>query len=79
MICPFVADQPSWAKLAHGLGVGPAPLPFDELTARRLADALIEAVTKPQIAQRAQDVRRRVEAEDGMGQAADLIHLALGA
>jgi sterol 3beta-glucosyltransferase len=79
VICPFVADQPSWAKLAHRLGVGPALVPFDELTARRLADALTEAVTNPQIAQRAQDVRARVGAEDGVGRAADLIHLALGA
>lgn len=78
VICPFVADQPSWGKLVHRLGTGPSPIPFADLEARGLANALTQAVTSPLIARRANEVSEQVAADDGIGRAIDLIGRALG-
>ena len=37
IVVPLAADQPSWARVVHELGAGPAPIPFPALTADRLA------------------------------------------
>ncbi|MFE4514657.1 glycosyltransferase, partial [Kitasatospora sp. NPDC056783] len=44
---PVMADQPFWAARLHGLGVAPRPVPFEELTAERLAAAITAALTEP--------------------------------
>lgn len=67
ILTPFLADQPSWARQVHALGVGPVPLPFQRLTAERLAEAIREAVTNPTMRQRATELGRRIQAEDGLG------------
>src|SRR6266852_4619509 len=33
VLTPLLADQPSWARQVYALGAGPAPLPFQTLTA----------------------------------------------
>jgi UDP:flavonoid glycosyltransferase YjiC (YdhE family) len=68
ILIPLAADQPSWARQVSALGAGPAPLPFQTLTAERLADAIREAVTNPAMRQRAAELGRRIQAEDGLGQ-----------
>jgi UDP:flavonoid glycosyltransferase YjiC (YdhE family) len=73
VITPFLADQPSWARVVHGLGAGPRPVPFPELTVDRLAAAIKEAVTSPTIHRRAEDVAAALRAEDGVGRAVALI------
>jgi sterol 3beta-glucosyltransferase len=45
VIVPFFADQPYWGRRAHALGVGPPPIPSQDLTAERLAGAMREAIT----------------------------------
>jgi len=65
---PLAADQPSWAGLVSALGAGPAPLPFQTLTAERLAEAIREAVTNPAMRQRATELGKQIQAEDGAGQ-----------
>lgn len=65
---PLAADQPSWARLVSALGAGPAPLPFPTLTAERLAEAIREAVTNAAMRQRATELSKQIQAEDGVGQ-----------
>jgi sterol 3beta-glucosyltransferase len=68
VLTPLAADQPSWARLVSALGAGPAPLPFQTLTAQRLAQAIREAVTNAAMQQRATELSRQIQAEDGVGQ-----------
>jgi sterol 3beta-glucosyltransferase len=72
VLTPLAADQPSWARQIYALGAGPAPLPFQTLTAERLAGAIREAVTNPAIRQRAAELGRQIQAEDGLGQTIEL-------
>ncbi|MGO8948060.1 MAG: glycosyltransferase [Ktedonobacterales bacterium] len=72
VITPVAADQPSWARQVHALGAAPAPIPFQSLTAERLAAAIREAVINPTMRQRATELGKRIQAEDGVGQATDL-------
>lgn len=71
ILTPVAADQPSWARLVHALGVGPAPLPFPTLTAERLAAAIREAVANPVMRQRAADLGRQIQAEDGLSRTSE--------
>jgi len=73
VICPFLADQPSWANVVHSLGTGPQPLPFARLDARQLAAALREAVTDPAQRRHAATKGDQVRAEHGVEHAASLI------
>jgi len=72
VLTPLAADQPSWARRVHALGVGPAPLSFQTLTAERLAEAIREAVTNPAMRQRAAALGRQIQAEDGLGRTIEL-------
>jgi hypothetical protein len=38
VVCPFVADQPFWARIAQERGVAPDPLPQRSLTSEALAE-----------------------------------------
>jgi UDP:flavonoid glycosyltransferase YjiC (YdhE family) len=71
ILVPLAADQPSWARIVHALGVGPAPLPFQTLTAERLASAIRQAVTDPAMRRRAADLGKRIQAEDGLSRATE--------
>jgi sterol 3beta-glucosyltransferase len=73
VICPHLADQPSWARVVHDLGAGPPPIPFRDLTASRLAQALHDATTNPVMRQRAAAIGSKIRSEDGTGRAAEAI------
>lgn len=81
IITPLTADQPSWARTVHQLGAGPAPIPFPELTAERLAAAIRQAVTDQQMRQQATELGWRIRAEDGLSRTAELFsqHIARAA
>lgn len=72
VVVPLAADQPSWARVVHALGAAPAPIPFQALTAQRLADAISEAVSNEAIRRRAAEASRQLQAEDGTGRAVEL-------
>lgn len=67
LVCPFVADQPFWGRLVQHLGVGPAPLPQNRLSADALAAALRELVSSPRLSRAAGRIGEQVRAEDGVG------------
>ena len=46
IVIPFFADQPFWGQRVADRGVGPRPIPRQQLTAARLAYALDQAATK---------------------------------
>jgi sterol 3beta-glucosyltransferase len=59
ILVPLTAAQPSWARMLHALGVGPAPIPYQTLTAERLASAIRQAVSDPAMRQRARVSSKR--------------------
>ena len=69
VVCPFVADQPFWARLAQQRGVAPAPQPQRHLTAAGLASAITTAATDPGMARAAEELGHRVRSEDGVSAA----------
>ncbi len=72
IVTPFVADQPNWAKRIEALGVGPRAIPFRELTAELLADAIRQATPDSAMRQRASALGEQIRREDGVGTTVDL-------
>jgi sterol 3beta-glucosyltransferase len=70
---PHAADQPMWAQLVYEMGCSVAPLPFLELTADRLAEAIIMTLTDPRYAQAVAALGQKVRAEGGVKRASQLI------
>lgn len=77
VIVPFFGDQPFWAGRVHALGVGPAPLPRQRLSADRLAFALRIATTNQGMRARAAALGARLRAEDGVGAAVHVVNQIL--
>jgi UDP:flavonoid glycosyltransferase YjiC (YdhE family) len=73
IVIPFLIDQPFWGKRVYDLGVGPAPIPRRKLTVDRLAQAIQETVTNTAMRQRAADLGSKIQAEDGIAKAAEII------
>lgn len=51
----------------------PCPIPFKELTAERLADAIQQATSDGTMRERARSIGEQVRAEDGAGAAIEVI------
>jgi UDP:flavonoid glycosyltransferase YjiC (YdhE family) len=73
-IVPFFADQPFWGKQLARAGVGTEPIPRKKLSAEGLAAALRQLTGDQQMQQRASEMGKRVRAEDGVGQAVQIIN-----
>jgi sterol 3beta-glucosyltransferase len=73
VVIPFFADQPFWGQRVAKLGVGPEPIPRKKLTAERLAQAIHTAVTDQAMRQRAADLGAKIQAEDGVARAVDVV------
>lgn len=74
LVIPHNFDQPFWGKRVSELGVAPAPLRLNDLTAARLAGALHRLTHDADMRGRAAELGRRVQAEDGLKAAVDRIH-----
>lgn len=75
VICSVFADQPFWGRRVTVLGVG-AHLPFKQLTLSGLERALRSAL-RPETAQRAVALGKRLQAENGIEQAVRAIQFHL--
>ena len=73
IVIPFLGDQHFWGRRVHDLGVGPAPIPRSKLTVDRLARAIEEAVTNTAMRQRAAELGSKIQAEDGIANAVEII------
>ncbi|CAM8971223.1 unnamed protein product [Rhodiola kirilowii] len=64
-IVPFFGDQPFWGERVHARGVGPAPIPVEEFSLPKLVDA-IKYMLDPQVKERAIQLAKDMENEDGV-------------
>lgn len=78
VIVPFAFDQPFWGARIQALGAGPAPIAQKRLSADRLANAINQAVTDPSIRQCAGASRQAIAAEDGIGNAVQVVRQVFG-
>ncbi|MFV0131737.1 glycosyltransferase [Streptomyces sp. HMX87] len=62
---PDMADQPFWASRLYRLGVAPRPVPFQNLTAEALGDAITACLSEPAHGRRATELAAGIAAEDG--------------
>ncbi|MTE17662.1 glycosyltransferase [Streptomyces sp. TRM43335] len=62
---PVMADQPFWASRLYRLGVAPRPVPFQNLTAEALGDAITACLSEPAHHRRAVELAHGIAAEDG--------------
>ena len=73
IVIPFFGDQPFWGQRIAELGVGPDPIPRQQLTAERLAEAIHKAVTDQSMRRRAADLGAKIRAEDGIASAVAIV------
>jgi UDP:flavonoid glycosyltransferase YjiC (YdhE family) len=78
VIVPFILDQFFWGARVKALGVGPDPIPRTKMTADRLAQAIRAAVTDPEMRRRARACGEAVRAQDGVGEAVQIVQRYLG-
>lgn len=77
LICPFFGDQPFWGKRVHDLGVGAKPIPQNKVTTNQLAKTLSTLVHDDKMRNRAAELKRQIEGEDGLGRAVSAIRAML--
>ena len=65
-VTPFAIDQYSWGRRVHAVGAGPAPVPFSELTAEKLAALIDEAATDAAMRRNAMEIGEKMRKEDGV-------------
>ncbi|KAL8671013.1 MAG: hypothetical protein Q9168_004465 [Polycauliona sp. 1 TL-2023] len=73
VVVPFFGDQPFWGAMIARAGAGPSPIPNKELTAKRLAEAIAEAL-KPETLERAKELGERIRQEKGCEAGAASFH-----
>lgn len=76
-ICPFLGDQPFWARRMNELGVAPPPLDRKTMTADSIAFA-IKAMSDADMRARANALGERVRQEDGVGMAVRFLEARCG-
>ncbi len=73
VIIPFFGDQPFWGQRIADLGVGSKPIPRKKLSAERLAHAIREVVTNEVMRQRAAELGKKIQTENGIKSAVEII------
>ncbi|KAH7034736.1 uncharacterized protein B0I36DRAFT_372610 [Microdochium trichocladiopsis] len=64
IVVPFFGDQPFWGAMVHRAGAGPEPIPYKQLTASALAEAIRVAI-KPETLERARELGAKIREEKG--------------
>lgn len=64
IIVPFFGDQPFWGAMVAKAGAGPQPIPYKELTAEKLADAIRFALD-PIVSSKAAALAAKIGSEHG--------------
>jgi hypothetical protein len=73
VIVPFFGDQPFWGAMVARAGAGPSPIPYKDLTAEGLANAILEAL-RPETLERARELGARIREEKGCEAGAASFH-----
>ncbi|KAL4574678.1 hypothetical protein LXL04_021514 [Taraxacum kok-saghyz] len=72
-VVPFFGDQPFWGKQVHARGVGPAPIPVEDFSLKKLV-AAIQFMLKPEVKVAATELANAMADEDGVKGAVDAFH-----
>uniref|UniRef100_A0A0V0INR7 sterol 3beta-glucosyltransferase n=1 Tax=Solanum chacoense TaxID=4108 RepID=A0A0V0INR7_SOLCH len=72
-IIPFFGDQFFWGDRIHQKGLGPAPIPIEQLSVQGLSDA-ITFMLQPDVKSRVMELAVLLENEDGVAGAVDAFH-----
>ncbi len=73
VVVPHGWDQPAWATFVHGLGCAGPPIPYHQLTAGQLSQALVQTLSTPSYSQAAAALAEKIWAEQGVQKARQLI------
>lgn len=73
VVVPFFGDQPFWGSIVDRAGAGPPPIPFKELTAERLAEAIEEALGE-RTQRCAREIGENIRSEQGVRNAVQSFH-----
>jgi UDP:flavonoid glycosyltransferase YjiC (YdhE family) len=73
VIVPFFGDQPFWGSIVARHGVGPAPIPYRQLTVDKLAHAILVAL-EPSSLQKAHQLSALIGNESGTAAAISSFH-----
>jgi hypothetical protein len=73
VVVPFFGDQPFWGAMVARAGAGPSPIPYKDLTAEGLANAILVAL-KPETLERAKELGERIREEKGCEAGAASFH-----
>lgn len=76
VVVPFFGDQPFWGAMVNRGGAGPPPIPYKQLNAEKLADAISEAL-KPGSLEQAAALAAKVNSEKGSDNGAVSFHQML--
>lgn len=76
IVIPFFGDQFFWGNMVKMAGAGPEPIPFKELSADRLAEAIRISMT-PNVLNQAHELGVRVAKEDGVANGVQAFHKKL--
>lgn len=74
VIVPHGFDQPYWGKLLYDQGLAAIPIPKTSLTAHNLAGEMKWVATADHLKQKASDIGSRMEKENGVAKAVQLIN-----
>ncbi|KVH99582.1 Glycosyl transferase, family 28 [Cynara cardunculus var. scolymus] len=77
-IVPFFGDQYFWGDRIYHRGLGPNPIPINQLSVEALSDS-INFMLQPEVKSRAMDLAKLIENEDGVANAVDAFHRHLPA
>jgi hypothetical protein len=73
VVVPFFGDQPFWGAMVARAGAGPLPVPYKQLTADKLAEAIAEAL-KPETLEKAKELGAKIKEENGCEQGGKSFH-----
>ena len=73
VIIPFFGDQLFWGSIVARAGAGPSPVPYKELTAEKLADAIRDALGE-EIQKCARQLGAKMSCENGVKNAVESFH-----
>ncbi|KAF2006736.1 glycosyltransferase family 1 protein [Amniculicola lignicola CBS 123094] len=76
VVVPFFGDQQFWGAMVAKAGAGPLPIPYKDLTAEKLAEAITCAL-KPESLERAKELSQRISKEEGAQTGAQSFHQML--
>lgn len=65
IVVPFFGDQPFWGAMIQRAGAGPAPIPYKQLTAENLAEAIKHCML-PETQEQARQLGESIREEKGI-------------